>query len=465
MGDCPLSDKQDRATRLARENRVGLPARRAATQLVEAVLERARPLDIVFAEQAGSGLLSNLAQRDRALARAIAATTLRRQGQIDAVFNTFLERPLKGRAGPLLAIARTALAEILFMDAPDHAVVNLAVHQVRDDRRLQRFAGLLNAVLRRASEQGSELIAGQDAARLNTPAWLWDSWSDAHGEETARCIAEAGLGEAPLDLTVKSDAPGWARRLGGAAVTPASVRIRHHGRIEALEGFDEGHWWVQDAAAALPARLMGDVTGKRVADLCAAPGGKTAQLAQAGAEVTALDISGPRLRRLKDNLARLQLRATVIETNALDFQPDDLFDAVLLDAPCSATGTIRRHPDIPRLKSPTDVERLADLQRRLLEKAARLLRPGGTLLYCTCSLQADEGERQIEEFVAGGHRVQIDPVHPAEAAGLSHTVTAEGFLRTWPFAIPGMEDAAPADGFFLARLIAGGSQTQARRLS
>ena len=451
--DSPLSEKTDRATRLARDSRVGLPARRAATQLVEAVLEKGRPLDTAFAEQTKSGLLSRLAERDRALARAITAMALRRKGQIDAVFDSFLERPLKPKAGPLLAIARTALAEILFMDAPNHAIVNLAVHQARDDRRLQRYAGLLNAVLRRAGEKGADLLAKQDAARLNTPAWLWDSWAGGHGEEMTQHIAEANQHEAMLDLTVCSDAPGWAKRLGGVTVGATSVRIKPQGRIEALEGFEEGHWWVQDAAAALPAHLLGDIAGKRVADLCAAPGGKTAQLASAGADVTAIDISGNRLRRLKDNLERLKLTAQVVESDVLDYQPADLFDAVLLDAPCSATGTIRRHPDIPHLKSLTDIERLGNLQHRLLKKAVGLLRPGGVLVYCTCSLQVEEGEKQIEKFLAEGAPVEIDRIGDREAAGISHSLSCEGFLRTWPFEKIDGKSEAPADGFFCARFV------------
>lgn len=449
--DHPLSAKTDRATRLARDSRVGLPARRGATQLVEAVLEKGRPLDNAFAEQTKSGLLSRLAERDRALARAITAMALRRKGQIDAVFNSFLERPLKPKAGPLLAIARTALAEILFMDAPNHAIVNLAVHQARDDRRVQRYAGLLNAVLRRASEKGADPLAKQDAARLNTPAWLWDSWDAGHGEEVAQRIAEANQDEAMLDLTVRSDAPGWAERLGGVKVGATTVRIKPQGRIEALDGFEEGHWWVQDAAAALPARLLGDVAGKRVADLCAAPGSKTAQLALAGADVTAIDISGNRLRRLKDNLERLKLTARVVESDVLDYEPADLFDAVLLDAPCSATGTIRRHPDIAHLKSPTDIERLGNLQRRLLKKAAGLLKPGGVLIYCTCSLQVEEGEQQVETFLAEGVPVDINAIGDAEGVGISHTLSRQGFLRTWPLGKIDSESDAPADGFFCAR--------------
>lgn len=434
--------------------RVGLPPRRSATRLIQAVLEKRRPFDTAFAEETRTGRLAGLAARDKALARAIAAMTLRRRGQIDAIFSSLLERPLKSDAGLVRSIARTAIAEILFMDAPDHAVVNLAVHQAQDDRYAQRFAGLLNAVLRRASREGPAMIAAQDAAALNTPEWLRASWVEAHGSGIAERLAAASMSEAPLDISVKEDAVGWATRLGGAALPGGTVRLDQGGRIEDMEGFDDGEWWVQDAAAALPARLLGDVAGKRVADLCAAPGGKTAQLASAGAQVTAVDISGNRLALLKDNMNRLGLHADIIESDAQGFAPHERFDAILLDAPCSATGTIRRHPDIPHLKSRSDIARLANLQERLLEKAAGLVKPGGTLIYCTCSLQREEGEAQIETLMEKGLPVSISPIGDHEAGGLSHSISDRGFLRTWPFSgEPGGTDA-PADGFFVARLVA-----------
>lgn len=413
------------------------------------MLERRRPLDEAFAEQGRSGALSRLGERDRALARAIAATALRRTGQIDAVFNRFLERPLKGKTGPLMAIVRAALAEILFMDAPAHAVVNLAVHQTRGDRRAKAFAGLVNAVLRKAAAEGPALLAAQDAARLNTPEWLWRSWSADHGEERARALAEANLVEAPLDLTVKAEPEGWAAKLGGTALGSRTVRLAQRGRIEMLAGFGEGQWWVQDAAAALPVQLLGEMAGKRVADLCAAPGGKTAQLAHAGARVTAVDNSGPRLARLRDNLARLGLTAEIVEQAVEDYAPEAPFDAVVLDAPCSATGTIRRHPDIAHLREAADVERLAALQDQLLEKAVSLVKPGGTLVYCVCSLQAEEGEARIARLREAGAPATVSPLASAELAPLAHTLTPEGYARTWPFV---QGEALPSDGFFLARL-------------
>lgn len=444
-------DSAERSARLARENRVGLPPRRAAAQLLQAVLEKRVPFDTAFAEQAATGLLSRLAERDKALTRAIAGMALRRLGQIDAVFESFLERPLKGNTGLLRAVMRAALAEILFMDAPDHAVVNLAVHQLRDDRPSRKYTGLANAILRKAGEHGQALLGGQDGPRVNAPDWLWDAWRNAYGEEMARRIAQASQSEADLDITVKSNPALWAGRLGGTAVSSSTVRLSHKGRVEKLDGFDEGEWWVQDAAAALPVRLLGEVAGKHVADLCAAPGGKTAQLAAAGARVTAIDISARRIVRLKENLQRLNLEVECVEANAALYTPQAPFDAILLDAPCSATGTIRRHPDIPWLKKSEDIIRLGALQSRLLAHAITLLKPGGVLVYCTCSLQQEEGERQVRDLIKLNSNVSPDPISLQEACGLSHSLTPEGFLRTWPFQTQVNESSHISDGFFIAR--------------
>lgn len=448
----PLTTQQKKTAGPGTQDLAGLQPRRAATKLVEAVLGQGKTLDITLGEHAAVAPFSRMEERDRALARAIAATALRRKGQIDAIFDSFLERPLKGKTVAFYAIARAALAEILFMNAPDHAVVNLAVQQARADKRTRHLARLLNAVLRKASVNGPGLAAAQDAALINTPDWLWQNWVRAHGEEKARALAEANLQEAALDITVKSDPESWARRLGGEQVGPVTVRLAQRGRIETLDGFEDGQWWVQDAAAALPARLLGNVAGMRVADLCAAPGGKTAQLAWAGARVTALDISASRLARLRDNLERLALNAEIVATDVNEFETENRFDAVLLDAPCSATGTIRRHPDIPHLKRPSDIEKLSEVQARLLNKAVSLTKPGGKLVYCTCSLEPEEGEEQITRITSSGAPVTVERIAGQEAARCSHTATAQGFIRTWPFASPQGSGDAPADGFFIARL-------------
>ena len=349
----------------------------------------------------------DLPARDRALTRAIVAASLRRKGQLDHVLGAFLARGLPEKSGTLYPILLSAAAQLIFLDTPPHAAIDLAVTLAQYDPRASRYAKLVNAVLRRVAGEGKAIAAGLDAARVNTPDWLWSRWVSYWGEERARKIAEAHLNEPPLDLTVKDEPALWAEKLSGRVLPGGSVRLLPKGRIDALPGFDEGAWWVQDVAASLPARLLGDVRGKRVADLCAAPGGKTAELALAGASVVAVDSSKTRLALLTDNLKRLGLEAETVKADAATWQPDESFDAVLLDAPCSSTGTIRRHPDIPYVKSAEDIAALAPLQERLLDNAARLVKPGGRLVYSTCSLEPEEGEAQVAALLV--RNPTIDP--------------------------------------------------------
>jgi 16S rRNA (cytosine967-C5)-methyltransferase len=299
------------------------------------------------------------------------------------------------------------------------------------------------------------MLAGrQNAAELNTPDWLWSRWLEVYGQGDAHRMAAQHLAEPPLDLTVKSDTHGWAARLGGVTLPMGSVRLAAKGRVEELEGFAEGEWWVQDAAAALPARLMGDVGGKLVADLCAAPGGKTAQLAQAGAKVWAVDVSAPRLERLKANLARLKLEAEIVAADAAAWSPPEPLDAVLLDAPCTATGTIRRNPDVAHLKKPSDVAELAALQQRLIIQALTLLKPGGQLLYCTCSLEPAEGADQIARLLAERRDVAFAPFSPEDVAGRGEWLDQHGALRTLPHYLQLSDpELSGMDGFYAARLI------------
>jgi 16S rRNA (cytosine967-C5)-methyltransferase len=289
---------------------------------------------------------------------------------------------------------------------------------------------------------------------VNTPDWLWSRWVERWDEERTRAIAEAHLIEPPLDLTVKSEPHGWAEQLSGRVLSTGSVRLLPKGRIKQLPGFAEGAWWVQDTAASLPARLLGDVSGRRVADLCAAPGGKTAQLALAGASVVAVDTSKTRLLRLAENLARLDLAAELVLADATAWQPEERFDAVLLDAPCSSTGTIRRHPDIPYLKSPEDIQALAALQTRLLDNAASLLKPGGKLVYATCSLEAEEGEAQIAALLGCNDELKLDPIAPEEIAAEPDWIWPSGCLRTFPYGLKlDTPEWSGMDGFFAARLV------------
>jgi 16S rRNA (cytosine967-C5)-methyltransferase len=425
-----------------------LAARRLAVHLVAGVLRYRRPLEQVLADAPRQPDLFLLPARDRGLARLVAATVLRRQGELEGVLNAFIERPLPADQGQLWPILLCAAAQLLCLGLPAHAVVDLAVELVRRDKGAHRFAKLSNAVLRRLSERGAGLLAAQDGVRLNIPSWLWQRWSDAYGPDTARQIGEASLREAPLDLSLKpgEDVGAWADRLGGQPLPTGSIRLAAPGRIEELPGYAQGAWWVQDAAAALVVRLAGDVAGLSVADLCAAPGGKTAQLAAAGAVVTAVDVSPQRLERLKANLDRLRLSASLINADVASWAPGTSFDAVVLDAPCTATGTIRRHPDILRLKAPDDVARMARLQQSLLANAARLLRPRGLLIYSTCSLEPEEGSEQIAHFLASHAGFERAPV-AADGFGIAaESVTPQGELRTLPFHADGM------DGFYVAGL-------------
>jgi 16S rRNA (cytosine967-C5)-methyltransferase len=304
-------------------------------------------------------------------------------------------------------------------------------------------------------ERAEILAQPGDPLSDNTPDWLARRWNAAYGQETARAIAAAHLQGAALDITVQSDAVEWAERLGGVALPTGSVRLHEiRSPVAELPGYAEGQWWVQDAAAALPAILLGVKPGDRVADLCAAPGGKTAQLAAAGASVLAVDRSSPRLERLSQNFSRLGLEAEIRVGDALALPDEAAFDAVLLDAPCSATGTLRRHPDVAWTKTESDIGRLIGLQKRLFDKAATLVRPGGRLVYCTCSLEREEGEAQVTTFLTRNPDFERVPVRPEELGGLSEVIDPSGDLRTLPAHLNGVAPEARGglDGFFATRL-------------
>ncbi len=426
---------------------VGLAARRFAVDALEQVLVRGRPLDEALELAPGA-----LPARDRALAFRIAATVLRRLGTLRAMLGRLMERGLPKGSPRLEPILLAGAAQLVFMDVPDHAAVGLSVDLARADRTTQGFAGLANAVLRRLAREKDALLAATDSFEADTPEWLRKRWIAAYGPDTARAIAAAHLVEPPLDVTVKADPAGWAEKLSGEVLPTGSVRILDAGPVRELPGFGDGEWWVQDAAAALPARLLGDVAGQRVLDLCAAPGGKTAQLAAAGARVTAVDRSPHRLERLAANLARLRLSAEVVAADAEGFTGGP-FDAVLLDAPCSATGTLRRHPDIALSKRPADIASLAEVQARLLAHAVDLVKPGGLLVYSTCSLEPEEGEEQVARLLAADPRVVRLPVTEKDGAELAAFITPQGDVRTLPSHWE-RGDAARSglDGFFVARL-------------
>jgi 16S rRNA (cytosine967-C5)-methyltransferase len=445
---------RSREDRLSPANRAGLRARRLAVRVLTGVLKHRKAFDEVWDRVSAEAAFASLEPRDRAFARAIAMTALRRSGQLRAIVTSFIPKPLPPKRGQIDEILLAAAAQLVFLKSAPHAAIDLAVHQVREDDGARRFHKLANAVLRRVSEQGDALAGQQDAAEMNTPDWLWSRWVKVYGLEQAHRVAAQHLIEPPLDLTVKQDAAGWADRLNGVVLPTGSVRLAAKGRVDELEGFAEGAWWVQDAAATLPARLLGNVEGKLVADLCAAPGGKTAQLAHAGAKVWAVDQSATRLERLKANLARLKLDAEVLESDAAEWKPPELLDAVLLDAPCTATGTIRRNPDVAHLKSPEDVRDLAQLQHRLITHALGMLKPGGTLLYCTCSLEPAEGPEQITRILDERRDVKFSAFAPEEVAGRGEWLDERGALRTLPHYLQLSDpELSGMDGFYAARLI------------
>jgi len=430
----------------------GLPARRIAAEILDGVLRRRRALDeLLDGRQAPVGL-DALSDRDRALVRHIVATALRRLGSLRQVLDQCLDRGLPAEAPRVEAALLVGAAQILFLDVPDHAAVDLSVRLVQADRHAVRYSKLVNAVLRRIARQGADMLAA-DAVALDTPAWLLDRWTRHYGAGTARAIALANRTEPSLDLTVKSEPEAWAARLGGCVLPTGSVRLIPHGPVPQLPGYQEGAWWVQDAAAALPVRLFGDVRGRAIADLCAAPGGKAAQLACLGAHVTAVDRSPTRLERVRENLKRLSLMADIVQADAAALEAGP-FDGVLIDAPCSSTGTIRRHPDIAWLKQEADLAGLTSLQARLLDHAVTLTRLGSTIVFCTCSLEPEEGEALITSFLAREPRVRRQPVDPAEVKGRSELVTAAGELRTLPIHFPASDPRlAGLDGFYAARLV------------
>jgi 16S rRNA (cytosine967-C5)-methyltransferase len=414
--------------------------RAVALDLLQAVLRRRRPLDEALA---GHPLMSRLEPRDRGFARLLVATTLRRLGEIDLALAPLIARPLPAKADAISDVLRLGACQLLFLNTPPHAAVGESVALLGGLGALGGgYRGLVNAVLRRLDR---ERPVGDPTS--NTPAWLLGSWTAAYGTETAAAIAAAHLVEAPLDVSVKNDPAGWATRLGAEILPTGSLRLPAGGTIESLPGFGEGGWWVQDAAAALPARLLGQPA--HAVDLCAAPGGKTAQLAAAGIEVVAVDRSAQRLARLGENLRRLELSATIVEANAATWRPETPAEAVLLDAPCSATGTIRRHPDLPWLKAPEDLAKLTALQDRLLANAVAMTRPGGLIVYATCSLQPEEGIERIEALLAGGAPVERVAIRPEEVGGMGELLTEAGDLRSLPCHLAG---SGGMDGFYTARL-------------
>ncbi|MEW7008975.1 RsmB/NOP family class I SAM-dependent RNA methyltransferase [Lentilitoribacter sp. EG35] len=430
----------------------GLATRVAATKLLSAIIDKKTSMDGLLDSKGGNPSYLVLSQQDRLLVKAILLSTLRNYGIIDAFIDKLLESPLPGGAVSLRHILRVGAAQILFLDIPDHSAVDLSVEQANADPRNRRFANLTNAILRRMSREKKKRMPGLIHKSINLPTWFYDRLVTSYGEEQAQDIAKTISTPAPVDITVKSDAQGWAERLGGKALTDSSVRLETiSGAIPSLDGFEDGEWWVQDVAASLPAKLFGDLTGKRVIDLCAAPGGKTAQLIMAGGRVTALDRSKNRLNRLNENLSRLKLSADLKLGKMEAFETDDLYDAALLDAPCSSTGTIRRHPDVVWTKSEEDIGFLANLQFKLLEHSLTLVKPGGQIIFSNCSMELDEGEKMLEAFLEkNSDKVKLEKIDANLCPGFEEAIASSGILRTTPNFKIG--DEKGVDGFFAASL-------------
>jgi 16S rRNA (cytosine967-C5)-methyltransferase len=403
------------------------------------VLRHRRPLDVALEATQG------LEPRDAGFARAIASETLRRLGQLEDLIRQFVPKPpARNRSGPVPEILLAGACELVFLDVPPHAAVDGANRLAQADQKAVHFKPLINAVLRRISREGKAVVAAQDAASLNVPDWLFGRWIDTYGDDTARAIAEAHQGVPPLDLV------SLVGSVDGAEPLFEPVwRRQETVRVDTLAGYAEGSWWIQDAAAVLPPLLLGDVKGARVIDLCAAPGGKTALLAARGAIVTAVEREPARMAQLKENLARLRLEAEYVIDDARDWRPSEPAPFVLLDAPCSATGTIRRHPELPWIKSASDVTLCSQLAGELLDAAAEMIAPGGLLVFATCSLEREEGPEQIEAFLASHPEFSRQELTEADVFGHTEFIDASGDLRTLPCHL---KEKGGMDGFYAARL-------------
>jgi len=420
----------------------GLKLRLAAAQRLKAVLAGDH-----FAPLSATDLSDG---RDRALANRLITTALRRHGQIDAMLADLLEKGLPARSGTFEAVLRLSLAQLVFLpDLGAHSALFLAVEAIKRDNKARHLSGLMNAVLRRAQANSARYGLMEDTLLL--PEHFAASWTQAYGAAAVSRFAEALIDGAPLDLTLRDEEADLVNALGAERLIADSVRLESRDRpVEALPGFAEGRWWVQDAASAIPARLMKLKPGASVLDLCAAPGGKTAQLIKAGYRVTALDNDGARLDRLRQNMTRLGFAPSVVEADAANYDPTKPFDGILLDAPCSATGTFRRHPEVLWNRAARDISGRMTLQRALLTNAFRCLALDGTLIYCVCSLETAEGEDQVTWALDALPGLELWPIAPDEMPGLVQAVSPAGLVRTHPAMTPG-DGNAGMDGFFVAR--------------
>lgn len=427
-----------------------LAARRVALKLIQAIFLKKQNLDQAFDD---SVEFAQLPPRDRAFVKMMVTTLIRRLGQVDDLIKRALSRPDQPLNPPILeTVLRLGAVQLMFMNVPDHAAVNTSVQLIEAEGH-SRMKGFVNAILRRIAADGREWMTRQDAARLNTPEWLLKQWITDYGLKTTLDIAMANVVEPPLDITIKRQdhAIQWAETLEAHILPTGSLRLTNAKLVQDLPGFHDGMWWVQDTAASLPARLFGPIAGETVYDLCAAPGGKTAQLASLGANVVSLDRSAKRILRLQENMRRLHLD-DLVKTEIADaavWHPRTKLKYILLDAPCSATGTIRRNPDVPWMKSTQDMQSLCDLQSRLLNNACDMLQSGGLLIYCTCSLQKAEGEYQIDRLLMSRGDMMRAPIQAHEIGDIKDAITPDGDARIFPHHLGSL---GGMDGFFIARL-------------
>lgn len=427
----------------------GLTTRSNALSLLEKILQENKSLEEAFAECTEFDFLE---QRDKAFVRFLIGSTLRRLGQIDDLLNHFLKRPLPQRDKQTRNILRMGITQIIFMKTPPHAVVNTSVNLCQKTGNSGK-KGLVNALLRRVLLEGQNSFSKQDPAFLNTPNWMWKTWKEAYGQSNCREIATTHLTQPALDLTVKSDPEFWAKKLNAQILPTGSLRIVHNGKIQNLKGFNEGAWWVQDTAASIPARVLIASLQKyknpKILDLCAAPGGKTAQLATSQNGVIAVDRSKSRTKLLQENMKRLNLTVKIITSDIKNYKPNNPVDGILLDAPCTATGTIRRHPDVLHNRKPEDVRRLAEIQLELLKTATELLKTGAILIYSVCTLQPEEGPDVIQKLLALQNKLKRVPIDPLKFGLPQSAQTQTGDLRTLPFHLG---KHGGMDGFFISRL-------------
>ncbi len=415
----------------------GLPARQLAHQLLTLILRRGQNFGDAVADLPK---LNSLPERDRAFTRLLVLATLRRLGQIDAVLAAHLQ--LKNTPAVVVDILRLTATQLWWLETPAHAAVDMAVRLAVYTNQ-PHLKGLVNAVARKLSAAP----VPADSALKILPDWLLQSWTTAYGADAVSAIARQQVLEPPLDITVKADAAAWAVKLNAVLLPTGSLRLQDAGKVEDLPGYAEGAWWVQDAAATLPVKLLGDLRGKTIVDIGAAPGGKTAQLAAAGATVIAVERNPARAETLRQNLQRLRLNAEIVVADAVAWKPERPVDAVLLDAPCSATGTLRRHPEIAWLKDRLDIRKQASLQTALLNHVSGWLPAHATLVYAVCSLQPEEGLNQVAALLKSNQRLQRVAVAGPAIGGLTSCITPEGDLRTLPHQLPG-----GMDGFYASIL-------------